>query len=77
MDDLEDLFRNLITHHRSVDVAESEFKKMIAEDNELHQQYRDWCHIVGNSERMGFRDFCHEYIESQEAVWDSLTDYDE
>lgn len=77
MYNLEDIFRELIINHKSVDIADSEFKKMIAEDNELRQLYKDWCHEVGSTERLGFRDFCHEYIENQESIWESLTDYDE
>lgn len=77
MDELEDYFRDLITHHKSVDIAEAEFKKNMAEDEELRQSYKEWCHMVGSSERMGFRDFCSEFIESQDMIWDSLKDYDE
>ncbi len=76
MDDLEELFKYIIDQHRSIDVADMEFHKMIAEDQALRDQYRQWCHEVGNTERNGFRDYCNEYIENQESVWDSLTDYD-
>ncbi len=76
MEDLEELFKYIIDQHRSIDVADMEFHKMIAEDQALRDQYRQWCHEVGNSERNGFRDYCNEYIENQESVWDSLTDYD-
>ena len=31
----------------------------------------------GSTERYGFTDFCKEYLESQESVWDSLNNYDE
>ena len=57
MDDLTELFINILHQADSVDVAESEFKKLIGEDDELHKQYRDWCHEVGNTERRGFLDF--------------------
>ena len=61
----------------SVDVAESDFKKMIDEDDELHRRYREWCHEVGSSERRGFLDFCDEYLSDRESVWDNLNDFDE
>ena len=54
MDNLTELFINILHQADSVDVAESEFKKLIGEDDELHKQYRDWCHEVGNSDRRGF-----------------------
>ena len=50
---------------------------MIADDDELRRQYREWCRENGSTERYGFTDFCKEYLESQESVWDSLNNYDE
>ena len=75
MENIEEFFQDLIIQHKSVDIAEAEFKKLVAEDPGLREIYREWCHSVGNSERNGFRDFCREYIESQESIWDSLNDY--
>lgn len=43
MKDITDLFQELLHNNRSVDIAEAEFKKLIHEDAELHEQYRDWC----------------------------------
>ncbi|MDE6190990.1 MAG: hypothetical protein K2G47_05125 [Muribaculum sp.] len=77
MKDITDLFQELIRHNRSVDIAEAEFKKLIHEDAELHEQYRDWCDAVGSSEKMGFLDYCDEYLESQDSIYDTLNDYDE
>lgn len=70
-------FNSLISQTGSIDMAEAEFKRAIAEDNELHTIYREWCHENGSSERNGFLDFCDEYMESQDSKWDSLNDYDE
>ena len=77
MDDLTELFINILHQADSVDVAESEFKKLIGEDDELHKQYRDWCHEVGNTERRGFLDFCEESLSDRDQAWDSLSDFDE
>lgn len=76
-DDITEVFRNVIRQAGSIDMAEAEFKKMIGEDHELHRIYREWCHDVGSSERQGFFDFCDEYMDNQDSVWDSLdNDYD-
>ena len=75
--DITELFRTLIAQTGAIDVAEQEFKKMIGEDADLHKLYRDYCHEVGSSERRGFLDYADEYIDNQESVWDSLSDYDE
>lgn len=77
MNDITLTFENILTEHRSIDIAEAEFKKMVNEDSELKEQYREWCDAVGSSEKNGFRDFCDEYIESQDSIWDSLNDFDE
>lgn len=75
--DITEVFREVLRQTGSIDMAEAEFKKMIGEDQELHRLYRDWCHEVGSSERRGFFDFCDEYMDSQDSVWDALdNDYD-
>lgn len=77
MINLTDLFHNILTNSRSVDIAEAEFKRMIHEDPELHSAYREYCHEVGSSEKRGFLDYCEEYIESQEAIWDDLREFED
>lgn len=57
-----------------MDIAEAEFKKRIHEDHDLRARYREWCHEVGSSERNGFMDYCEEYMESQDNVYDNLRD---
>lgn len=77
MEELEKYFQELLNQNHSIDIAEAEFKKAIAEDHDLHRLYSEWCHEVGSSERNGFRDFCEEYCNSLNEVWENLTDYDE
>lgn len=75
--DLTAYFISLLEQSRSVDIAEAEFKRAIADDDELHEQYRQWCHEVGNSEKNGFVDFCDEYLADRNEVWESLSDYND
>ncbi len=77
MEDITDYFVEILNQNHSVDIAEAEFKRAIAEDDELHEQYRQWCREVGNTEKRGFLDFCEEYLATQNSVWDSLSDYDD
>lgn len=77
MKDITELFLQLIHHNKSVDIAEAEFKKLIHEDAGLREEYREWCDSVGSSEKMGFLDFCDEYLETQDSIYDTLNDYDE
>lgn len=76
MIDFPDLFNDLLRSCGSIDIAEAEFKRMIAESTELRADYRNWCHETGHTERRGFLDYAEEYLDSQDSVWDTLTDYD-
>ncbi len=75
--DIEEHFISIIEQARSIDIAEADFKRAIAEDNDLRKQYRNWCQEVGSSEKNGFMDFCEEYMADRNEIWDSLSDYDD
>lgn len=75
--DITQYFDRLLEQTGSVDIAEAEFKRAIADDAELHRQYREWCHENGSTERNGFMDYCEEFMESQDSKWDTLSDYDD
>lgn len=77
MNDITQIFTSLLNQYSSIDIAESEFKRMIAEDESLFEEYQEWCHAVGSSEKKGFFDYCEEYKMSQDSIWESLTDFDE
>ena len=77
MTDITQLFLHIIHQYKSVDIAEAEFKKMLHEGTEPRGEYREWCDAVGSSEKMGFLDYCDEYMDSQESIYDTLNDYDE
>lgn len=74
MNDITELFDDYLRQYGSIDIAESEFKKNIHEDKELHDEYREWCHTVGSTEKHGFRDYCEEFLQSQEDIWQTLND---
>lgn len=76
MEDITLIFNDIITQYGSIDIAESEFKKRVHEDEDLHELYREWCLDVGSSEKDGFMDYCDEYMDSQNDVWNALNDYD-
>lgn len=77
MEEITRIFENYISEYGSVDIAESEFKKALHEDPQLRTAYRDWCHEVGSTEKDGFTDYCDEYLDSQNDVWNALNDYDD
>jgi hypothetical protein len=78
MIDIPAIITEYIEIYDSVDIAESEFKKNIHEDAELRTAYRQWCHEVGSTEKKGFFDYCEEYLDNKNDIWDTLSsDYDE
>ena len=74
IEDITEYFDSLLQEYNSADIAEDEFKKQIHEDHDLHARYREWCRQVGSTERNGFMDYCEEYLESEENIFDSLRD---
>lgn len=76
-DDITALFIQLLEEHKSVDIADTVFKRMLDDDPELREEYKEWCHSVGSSEKSGFLDYCEEYLDSERSKYDTLNDYDE
>lgn len=76
-ENITDFFNRLIDQSGSYDVASREFKRIIAEDAELNEQYVEWCESEGLSPRSGFDTYCIESRSDLDSVWDSLNDYDE
>ena len=77
MKDITQIFDSLLQQYDGIDIANSEFRKMLNEDDALKEEYSEWCHAVGSSEKKGFLDYCEEYKASQDSIWDTLTDFDE
>lgn len=76
-EDIASYMVQLLEHSRTVDVADAEFRRIMADDPELRDAYREWCRENGYNPRTGFRDYAEEYLENRESVWDSLSDFDE
>ncbi|ROT04060.1 hypothetical protein EEL49_11915 [Muribaculaceae bacterium Isolate-104 (HZI)] len=77
MTDITEVFNHYLDQYDSIDIAEAEFKKNLHEDSQLRDEYREWCHNVGCTEKSGFIDYAEEYVENQNDVWNSLNDFDE
>lgn len=76
MEEMHDLFVHIINQTDSLDMAESEFRHLLVDDPELRRQYREYCREMGTSERNGFKDFCEDFMQEQDNVWNSLSDFD-
>lgn len=77
MKTITDVFNDYLEQFGSVDIAESEFHRSVQDDDELKAAYKEWCETVGSSEKRGFLDYCDEYIDSQNDIWNSLSDYND
>lgn len=77
MTDISSMIQELLVRFESIDIAESEFKRLIFEDEALKAYFKEWCDDMGYRERTAFVDYCHEYLDNHESAFDSLTEYDE
>lgn len=76
-EEITDFFENLIRQSGTYDIARSEFQRLVDDDDELRQQYSQWCEENGYSMRRGFDIYCEEFFNNQNSAMDSLKDYDE
>ncbi len=77
MIDIFEIFQTVIKHNRSIDMAESEFKRMICDDNEIKKAYKEWCTHEGYTEKKGFIEYCQTVFDEEESKWDSLNNENE
>lgn len=77
MEELEDFFVSIINQSASADLAESEFKRALVDDEDLRCRYKSYCREMGTSEKNGFADFCEEYLRDRNEMWNSLDDFDD
>lgn len=77
MIDITEIFEHILQHARSIDMAESEFKRLLCDEQELKQAYREWCSEQGTTEKHGFVDYCTERFDEEESLWDTLNDEDD
>ena len=75
--DIEETIRAIIDQHRSIDFVESEFQRQMNDDEDLRNAYLVWCEELGLSQKKGNMDYIEEILESENSVWDSLSEFGE
>ena len=75
--DIEETIRAIIDQHRSIDFVESEFQRQLNDDEKLKEAYMDWCEELGLTPKTGYVDYIEEILESENSVWDSLSEFGE
>lgn len=77
MADISSMIQEMLIQFRSIDIAESEFKRIINDDESLKTEFKEWCEEMGYRERHAFEQYCHEYLDNHESMFDTLSEYDE
>lgn len=75
MNDISELLRELLDRFSNTPELDQEFERMRRLDEELEQDYVNWCEDNGYSVKDGYRDFLNEIIESQDSYWDNYQEY--
>lgn len=70
--EITDLFDRIIKEQRSLDLAESEFRRMLVDEPELRREYRRWCRENEVSEKNGFLNYYNGGSEEYGDPWDDL-----
>ena len=77
MIDISVTIHDMLSQFGSIDIAESEFKRQINEDSDLKKAFKEWCEDMGYKEREAFINYCEEYLQGNESIFDTLSDYNE
>lgn len=72
MEDIQRLIDSLLDELKSIDIAESEFRRLIYEDAGLRAAYAEWCVANDCSERHGFNEYCHRKLASDSERWEDI-----
>lgn len=74
MTNISEFLQDLLDQYKSADIAESEFLKMMNEDEMLKSSYKEWCEDLGYPIKTGYAEYIEEIIENQESIWDTLNE---
>lgn len=74
MDNITELFDSILDQAGSLDMAESDFKRMLLDDADMHRVYRRWCSEHDTTERHGFLEYGRERNERREGGWDIFSE---
>ena len=72
--DIIEIFEHVLHDARSLDMAESEFKRLLLDDPDIKQAYKEWCSEQDTTEKRGFIDYCDRRFDEEESCWEALED---
>ncbi len=74
MYDIAEILRSLLDRHSRASEAEQQFARMLDDDEQLKNDYREWCEEQDIDFKTGYRDFLDELIESRDSIWENLNE---
>lgn len=76
MYDITEILRTLLDQHSQVTIVDREFERMLANDEDLKQDYKDWCEENGYELKSGYQEYLDELIESRDSLWEDAINQD-
>ena len=70
MYDISEILNSLLDQFSRVNQVDREFERMLADDKNLKQAYRDWRDERGYDYKTGYQDYLDELIESRDSIWE-------
>ncbi len=70
--DIEEILESLIKKHHDVEMAEEQLNTMLESDDELRNNYEEWCISRGYNIKRAFKTYCEEYTPQNDGIWDSI-----
>lgn len=70
--DVEELLVDIIKKYPEVELAEAQFLSLLEADEELKENFTEWCMSKGYNERKAFLIFYQDYISREDTIWDSI-----
>lgn len=74
---MEDLIRSLINQYRSIDIVESEFKRLLDEDPIIRNDYATWCEEEGYPLKKGYKEYIQRIFASENSIWETFVQFED
>ncbi|MBR3101988.1 MAG: hypothetical protein IKH19_09570 [Muribaculaceae bacterium] len=75
MYDISEILQELLDRYSNTSQLDREFNRMLQEDEDMQEDYREWCDVHGYSTTSGYRDYIDEFVESQDSIWDNYKEF--
>ncbi len=70
--DLEEMLVDIIKKYPGMEEAAAQFNALLDDDEELKDNFSEWCVSKGYHEKKAFVQFYQEYMAREDTIWDSI-----